>query len=589
MKTKKILWLLPVLAVIIAFAVWFIPRTNNNQKIFQSKADLLKAEAFSDETIEGMGDAPVESIGYVVFFSVCDGSARAKVFNGTGNTLDAAWDNALKLTLKNIKRDSGEPKWVRADVVSKSWPATSLDILNELKDTPSGFDYNGLSFDPGFETAFPEGWMNGSRFYDYKENRVSMERLNDWLEENGKKPLKILPDDMVEFECLGWFCDENDEIYTLCHEGADTGRRMVPALDADYAKTIINIASSFLENQVKEDGSFVYEIKPQFDEEADTYNIVRHSGTIWSLICRYRMFPDKKLKKSIERTIDYMLSQIRYDDDGAAYLYEAKDHEIKLGGNGIAVVALTEYMDVFQNDIYRDVCIALGNGILKQQNPETGSYWHILINNFQRGEEFRTIYYDGECTFALTRLYSLTGEQKWLDAACKAIDHFIAEDYTQYRDHWVAYSLNEVTKYVDRQDYYDFALANATNNYAKILGRARTYPTNLELLISCFETWQRMVDKGIDTGDFNVQDLLDAIAARANRQLSGYFYPEQAMYMQNPQRILGSFMMRNDRFRVRIDDVQHNIGGYYLYWKNYDAMLAAGLDTGRMDVTDNLD
>ena len=33
------------------------------------------------------------------------------------------------------------------------------------------------------------------------------------------------------------------------------------------------------------------------------------------------------------------------------------------------------------------------------------------------------------------------------DAACKAIDHFIAEDYTQYRDHWVAYSLNEVTKY----------------------------------------------------------------------------------------------------------------------------------------------
>jgi hypothetical protein len=242
-------------------------------------------------------------------------------------------------------------------------------------------------------------------------------------------------------------------------------------------------------------------------------------------------------------------------------------------------------MDVFQNEDYRDVCVALGEGILKQQDPEDGSYWHVLFTDFSKLEEFRTIYYDGECTFALTRLYSLTKEQKWLDAACKAIDHFIAEDYTQYRDHWVAYSLNEVTKYVDRQDYYDFALANATNNYERILGRARTYPTNLELLISSFETWQRMVDKGIDTGDFEVQDLVDAIAARANRQLSGYFYPEQAMYMQNPQRILGSFMMRNDKFRVRIDDVQHNIGGFYLYWKNYDAMLAAGLDPGRMDET----
>ena len=54
----------------------------------------------------------------------------------------------------------------------------------------------------------------------------------------------------------------------------------------------------------------------------------------------------------------------------------------------------------------------------------------------------------------------------------------------------------EVTKYVDRKEYWEFALANATNNYERIMGRTRTYPTNLELLISSFETWQRMVDKG---------------------------------------------------------------------------------------------
>ena len=582
MKTKKILWLLPVLAVIIALIIWFMPRTNENQKIFQSKADLLKAEVVTDETIEALGDAPVESVGYVVFFSVCDGSTRANVYNGTGSTLNVAWDNAVKLTLKNIKKDSGEPQWVRVDVVSKSWPVNSLDILNELTDTSSGFDYHGLSFDPEFKTAFPEGWMNGSGLYDYKEDRVSVEGINYWLSENGKEPLLMLPDNMVEFESMGWFCDENNEIYTLCHDGADTGRRMVSALDADYAESIIDKASSFLLDQVKEDGSFIYGIRPQFDKEIDDYNILRHSGTIWSLICRYRMFPDEALKEKIDSTIAYMISQILYDEEGAAYINEEKDEELKLGANGIAVVTLTEYMDVFGGEKYREVCEALGEGILKQQNAD-GSYWHVLYIDFSKLEEFRTVYYDGECTFALTRLYSLTGDQKWLNAACKAIDHFIEADYTQYRDHWVAYSLNEVTKYVDRQEYYDFALANATNNYAKILGRWRTYPTNLELLISCFETWQRMVDKGIDTGDFDVQDLLDAIAARANRQLSGYFYPEQAMYMQNPERILGSFMMRNDKFRVRIDDVQHNIGGYYLYWKNYDAMVEAGLNTSLMD------
>ncbi|MBR1812549.1 MAG: hypothetical protein IJ773_01870 [Lachnospiraceae bacterium] len=584
MKRKRLLWLIPILVAIVAVILWRMPRTNENQKMFQAKADILKAQVVTDATMEEIGDAPVESVGYVVFFSVSDGFTRAKVYNGTGASLEVAWDKAVKGALHELKANSTEPKWLRVDVVSKSWPINSLEILNELADTPSGFDYHGLSFDPEFNTAFPEIWMNGAGIYDYKDDRVSVERVNQWLVENDREPLKMLPDNMVEFDCLGWFCDENDEIYDLCNEGADTGRRMVEALDADYAKNIIDAASSFLMDQVKEDGSFIYGIRPQFDKEIDDYNILRHSGTIWSLICRYRMFPDDALKEKIDSTIGYMLEQLLYDEDGAAYLLEANDSELKLGANGIAVVTLTEYMDVFENEDYREICEALGEGILKQQGDD-GSYWHVLFTDFSQLEAFRTVYYDGECTFALTRLYSLTGDQKWLDAACLAIDHFIEYDYTQYRDHWVAYSLNEVTKYVDKQEYYDFALANATNNYSRILGRWRTYPTNLELLISSFETWQRMVEKGIDTGDFEVQDLLDAIAARANRQLSGYFYPETAMFMQNPERILGSFMMRNDKFRVRIDDVQHNIGGYYLYWKNYDAMLEAGLDPGRMDVS----
>ena len=585
MKRKRLLWLLPALAVIIALIIWFVPRNNENQKMFLTKAELLKTEIVTDEMVEALGDSPVESVGYVVFFSVCDGNTRGKVYNGSGKTLSDAWRNAAKITVKAIKDDAVEPKWVRADVVSRAWLVTPDSLFAELEDVSEGFDYHGLALNANFQTVLLEGELNGRNIYDYNDNDLSMNRLNDWLEDNGEKTLQELPEHMLGFDCWGWFCDETETVFPLCREGADTGRRQVTAIDADYAKNIIDNASSFLVDQVKEDGTFVYGIRPQYDKEIDDYNILRHSGTIWSLICRYRIFPDETLKEKIDSTIDYLLTQIRYDQDDSGYLYEAKDGEFKIGGNGIAIVTLTEYMDVFQNEKYRDVCIKLGEGILKLQDPENGSYWHIMNFDFSRAENFRTVYYDGECTFALARLYSLTGEQKWLDAACKAIDHFIEADYTQYRDHWVAYSLNEVTKYVDRQDYYDFALANAVNNYSKIEGQSRTYPTNLELLISSFETWQRMVEEGFDTGDFDVQKLLDVISARSNRQLSGYFYPEQAMYMQNPQRIVGSFMMRDDKFRVRIDDVQHNIGGFYLYWKNYDAMLAAGLNPGIMDDT----
>lgn len=584
MKRKRLLWLgiLLIIAIII-LVILLMPRINEKQKAFLEKANLFKAEVITDETIENLGDSPVSTLGYVVFISVCDGSSRAKVYQGMGKELSDAWDQSVQSALKDISDESMDSRWIRADIVSSSWSMSALDVLNELKDTYSGFDFNGLAIDPQFNSALIEGELNALGIYDYKEDRIDMGRLNDWMKENGKEHLKILPDNMMGFKCWSWFLDEDNTVYPLCREGADTGRRQVSSLNADYVKNIIDSASSFLVNQVQLDGRFIYGIHPRFDKEINGYNMLRHSGTIWSLICRYRMFPEDALKEKIELTIDYMLNQILYDEDGAAYLFDKDDDEIKLGGNGIAIVTLTEYMDLFQNTKYQDICIALGEGIIKQQNPEKGSYWHILYRDFSKLEEFRTIYYDGECTFALTRLYSLTGEQKWLDAACKAIDHFIEKDYTQYRDHWVAYSLNEVTKYVNRKEYWDFALANASNNYKRIMGRARTYPTNLELLISSFETWQRMVDKGIDTGDFDVKELLNVISARANRQLSGYFYPELAMYMANPQRILGSFMMRDDIFRVRIDDVQHNIGGYYLYWKNYDAMVNAGLDSSVID------
>ena len=104
-------------------------------------------------------------------------------------------------------------------------------------------------------------------------------------------------------------------------------------------------------------------------------------------------------------------------------------------------------MEAFQNETYVEVCKALGEGILSQQDQETGAYYHVLNSDFTQKEETRTVYYDGEATFALCRLYGLTEEERWLEGARRAIDHFIQEDYTQYIDHWVAYSVNEFTKY----------------------------------------------------------------------------------------------------------------------------------------------
>ena len=302
---------------------------------------------------------------------------------------------------------------------------------------------------------------------------------------------------------------------------------------------------------------------------------MRHAGTLWSLVCRYRMNRDPDLKDRIGQLIHYMISQIIYDDSGAAYLIDADSGEIKLGSLGTAVIALSEYIDAAGESEYVPLCTALGRGILNMMDPENGTYWHVLNEDFSKKEEYRTVYYDGEAAFALVRLYGLTGDVHWLDAACAAADHFIEADYARYRDHWIAYTMNELTKYVeDRQDYYSFGLYNAWSNLQVIAGLDTTSPRSLELLMSAFELYDRAVQNGMSTDGYKIADLLEVIRIRTSRQLNGFFFPEYAMYMANPQRIMNSFMVRNKSFRVRIDDVQHNIGGYYLYWKNYDKLMS---------------
>ena len=192
-------------------------------------------------------------------------------------------------------------------------------------------------------------------------------------------------------------------------------------------------------------------------------------------------------------------------------------------------------------------------------------------------EAFRTVYYDGEAVFALCRLYGLTKDERYLEAAQLSADHFIAADYIQYHDHWAAYSMNELTKYItDHPEYWEFAADNVIDYLDDLEDAEAAGPTAFEMLMAAFETYDRSPDPAVFTKK-EQKRFMEAIRVQSLRMLNGYFYPEYAMYMENPQQILGTFMTRMDGYRVRIDDIQHNIGGAYLYQKNYERLMERGM------------
>lgn len=587
-RTKKavIIGSAVVLAIVAAVVILYLVSAGKKDDAlasFDKKAELLREQVLSDKRSDEIsGDIEEGLPDNVVFLSVCSGEERAKVFTGTGVDRKAAWLSAYNQAKSFIENENYNAIWLKADLMSEAKTYDTVEFSTELHHYRPEFFRYGIAFDKNFETALLEAELNGAKILDYENECVDESYLNTYLKKAGRSPLSSLPDSYVVFKCVGWMCDENDEVYDLISDINDYGRRKVDTVDKEYAAELVKNASGFLIDQVKDDGSFVYGYYPRFDKNIDNYNIVRHASTLWSLVCQYRMTGNEELVPVIDRAIDYMVENAIVErNDEISYLYEEKSDEIKLGGCGVAVVALTEYMDAFGSDKYKDLAIKLGNGILTMLDQNSGEYYHVLDGEFIKKEQFRTVYYDGEATFALCRLYSLTSDEKWLDAAKSAVEHFISADYVQYKDHWVAYSMNEITKYVDDERYYTFALRNAQENLDTIYNRDTTYHTYFELLMSTFEIYDRMIERGIhvdylDNG-FDLEYFLRTIYKRADHMLCGYFYPEYAMYMANPNSILDTFMVRHDGYRVRIDDVQHNVGGYYLYYMNYDKLVDYGM------------
>ena len=547
--------------------------------------EFILSEQISEKLMNELQDNTGNSDTCTVFISVCNKKERARVFHGSGKTLQSAWINAEKWLADFQKKRIAKKKpfvgtWVKADVVIHYEELLTEDLKAELSRSQLPYFFRkGIAFDDNFTVAYLECEVNCNKLvsYKYDEQPLSIQRINYYRKLYYKQPeLKDIPQRIKLFTTAGFFCGEDMSVTKLHTGGPGHGRRTIDKLDQQLTETIIDSASKYLFNMIKPDGSYNYGIFPVYHNDYEGYNILRHTGSIWALINYYRITNNEDLLPKLHSAMNYLLNDfIEYKDD-TAWVIERKSDEIKLGGNGLAVIMLTEYMDVFKADEYIGIVRQLSNGILELQNKESGAYWHVLnYPDYTRKEEFRTIYYDGEATFALARAYTFTNDKKYLSGAALAVENFINRDYTQYRDHWVAYSVNEVVKYLPEARYFEFALKNVQNNKRTIFKQQRATPTNLELLMAAWLTYRQYRDSGLDIeylNNFNMTEFAELIYKRASHGLNSFIFPEFAMYFKNPGEVVNAFFIRDDSFRIRIDDIQHFIGGYYFYLLYYDEL-----------------
>lgn len=549
-------------------------------ELFNIKTDLL---------FEKLKDADYEEFSelcgrYAAFISVSNIQEQAYVFRASGASVREAWDKAKIAAEEFIAAENFSPLWVKGDITVKGERTPLAEVIKTVSKGYRFFFRRGVAFDDTLDTAFIEAELNANSLISYKQKTIELVKLNKYLANCELKTLRQMPENVIIFDCKSAFCDEKNEVYELYSEGNNCGRRIIKRFDKDMAMRVVSTSAEYLSMQVGLDGKFDYGVYPALGKPISGYNILRHATSIWSLLCAYRLTGDKFLLNQAECAIGYMIGSMvnkypgRTDKENVVYLVDKTREEVKIGGNAVAIIVLTEYMSITGTDKYKKMVIELGNGILELFDERDGSFFHVLkYPSLAPRDKFRTVYYDGETVFALCRLFGLTTQRRFLDAAAAAANRFISKDYTQHADHWVAYAMNELTKYLPQEKYLNFAVKNVRNNLEKIYKQPTTYHTYLELLCVAFETYSRIEERGLKCDYAGAADcgaLVKTIFRRAEYMLNGYGYPEYVMYFSKPSEMLGSFFIRHDDYRTRIDDVQHFCSAYYSFYRNYDKLDA---------------
>jgi hypothetical protein len=525
-----------------------------------------------DGKLSGPGPLPenltADKAPRLVFISVSDGRISAHVALGSGLGVVEAAGQALTFLSDEIPRGL-EPRWIKLDLVTHAHSIDAADPLLEIEKSLEGLAFSAKS---GL-ALLPEQLVSRALLND--EQRLQSRYLSSYLKEKrlhgpGTQRLRDARDDeRYRFSTASLFLEGQTvtPLYRGHRQFNQPSRGML--LEAAIS------GGSYLVRAVEPNGRFLYSYQADKDEARDKYNILRHAGTIYSMLELYQTTADPDLLNAAKKAIDYLLTAIEScTTQREAINCVVEGGYTKLGGNALAAIAFAHYARVTGDPQYNETIRALGSWIVQSQRTNGSFAIHKQTQPEGTVTDFVSGYYPGEALLALLRIYALEPSDAWLEAAEKGAQYLIrirdsglaASDLPH--DHWLLYALNELHRHRPKAEYADHAFAIATaiisaqnrnprhpDWYGSFYKPPRSTPTatRMEGLSATYHLARRM-DRAED-----MRLILDALSMGATFQLHTQFRPESALYLPDPTQALGGFHRSLSTFEVRIDYVQHNI------------------------------
>lgn len=331
----------------------------------------------------------------------------------------------------------------------------------------------------------------------------------------------------------------------------------------------------YLKRSINEQGRFVYSFDAARETQSSEYNILRHAGTLYSMLELYEVTKDQELLSAVTRGITFLRAQIKpCAIDQKEYRCLVEGDKVKVGGHGLAILALTRYANLSGDKEALGDAQQLARWLVGLQGQHGEFRAHIVIHPSGQFTEFRSEYYPGEALYGLVTLFEADKNQEWLKASEKLANYIVnirdikVPTAKLPHDHWMLYGLNALYPHQKEIAYVnhtmrlvDAIIAGQNRNpeypdwYGSYYTPPRTAPaaTRSEGMVSAYSLLSAAGKRE------RLSEVQENIELATRYQLMTQIQPESAIYLSNPAAAIGGFRGSFENYEIRIDYVQHNI------------------------------
>ena len=373
---------------------------------------------------------------------------------------------------------------------------------------------------------------------------------------------------------------------------------------------IRNLDKELILQKIKQGKEFLYRMENEaehgFYKKYDTLNdsfenrlhTVYSASIIYTFLYIYDLEKDEKILDEASDWADFLLSmqnKDKKDRNYGAFHYSyflsdsgEKEKKFVVGTAALSIFTLLRLYDLSGELKYLESAKLAGDWLVTMQKPDGSMkpYTRYSGGKWVYGTKL-SLLYNGQVLSSLSKLYKVTGDKKYYEAA-KGIADLFAEKYEkeqgyiegEYRtknpisNSWVVMSLMDFYK-VNQNDYYkniifelsEEILKNQKNDSDDLLyygGWGGAYSTSgigwidevmVEMYIFCKA-------QNVDDSVNGCEKYKDAVVKAIRWLVQNTYSEENTFFLKKPEKAIGGVFWNKLNKYVRTDSVCHALNGY---------------------------